>query len=239
MNSSHRQNPNNNERPRILSKGRSVIFSAAYAKAWDIFAEVEEVALNYAECFEKLLGAGRSSVEADEIARAYAIKHLEGHVDDDEDLDFEFAKDEALAHSETAYRFRGLPAEDKKLPELFLKICQRKYPTNHSKQWFDEIESLARSVVAGNVKLEEIQRSSYMECLEVESLREESEKPPRFDLMTDEEFKKYNPKSEDEQDMWESETQYREDCREMDLDPTDPDDRERYEEILDETRDNR
>lgn len=221
---------------KALSKGRSVTFAVAYAEAWNIFAEVEEVALNYAECFEKLLGAGRSSDEADSIAYTYASKHLEGHVDDEEDLGFELDKDEALAKAESGFRFRELPAEDKKLPELFLRICQRQYPTNHSKQWFDEIETLARSVLSGNVKLEDIQRSSYMECLEEESLREESEKPSRFDLMSEEEFKTFRPKSEDEQELWESEAQFREDCREMELDPTDPDERERYEEILDETR---
>lgn len=35
---------------KALSKGRSVTFAGAYAEAWNIFAEVEEVALNYTEC---------------------------------------------------------------------------------------------------------------------------------------------------------------------------------------------
>ncbi len=224
---------------KALSKGRSVTFAVAYAEAWNIFAEVEEVALNYAECFEKLLGAGRTSDEADWIAYQYAVKHLDGYVDDDEDLDFELAKDEALTRAESAYRFRSLPAEDQNLPDLFLKICQRKYPTSHSKEWFDEIESLARSVLAGNIKLADIQYSSYMECLEQECLQEELEKPPRFDKMTEKDFKRFNPKSEDEQDMWEEEALFRKECSEAGFDPEDPEEREAYEEILDETRDSR
>lgn len=189
--------------------------------------------------FEKLIGADRTSDEADWIAYQYAVKHLDGYVDDDEDLDFEFAKDEALTRAESAYRFRSLPAEDQNLPDLFLKICQRKYPTHHSKQWFDEIESLARSVLAGNMKLEDIQSSSYMEFLEQECLQEELDKPPRFDLMTEKDFKAFHPRSEDEFETYQKESEFRDWCaeHEEDRDPLDPDSRARYEEIRAESGD--
>lgn len=214
---------------KALSKGRSVTFAGAYAEAWNNFAEVEDVALNYAECFEKLLGAGRSTDEADRIAYAYATKYLEGHINADENLDFEFDKDEALAKAESAYRFRGA-VDEKTLPGLFLRICQRKYPTNHSKHWFDDIETLARSVLAGNLKLEDIPRSSYMECLEEECRWEESKKPPRFESMLEEELKLYNSRTDEDQVAKEEEIEFRENCRVAGFDPTDPDSRAAYKE---------
>jgi hypothetical protein len=223
---------------KALSKGRSATFATAYAEAWNIFAEVEEVALNYAECFEKLLGAGRSSDEADYIAHDYATKYIEGYVDDDDgDPDFEDDKDDALAQAESAYRFRGLPAEDKKLPEIFLRICQRKYPTEHSKQWFDEIETLARSVLTGEKQVGDIPRSQYVQSCVEDAQLSELEKPPRFSQMSEEDFKNFHAKSEGHYDLWEDEARFREDCRENGFDPTDSDERARYKEILDETRD--
>ena len=223
-----------------MSKSRSSTFAEAYAKAWKVFAEVESVALNYADCFEKLVGAGRSSDEADWIAYKYATEHIEGFFEeDDENFDDtrQYDKDEALTKSESAHRFRGLPAEENQLPSKFMDVCRRKYPAEHAKQWFDEMEALARSVLIGEMKLEDIPRSPYMEFLEQECLDEESNRPPRFDLMTDEEFKSYPRKSEHEQSLWEDEAELRAQCREMELDPTDPDDRDRYNEIINETRD--
>ena len=222
---------------KALSKGRSATFADAYAEAWNIFAEAEEVALNYAECYEKLLGAGRPSDEADSIAYNYATDYMEGYVDDDEgDLDFEDDKDEALAQSESAYRFRGLSPEEKNLPEIFLRICQRKYPTEHSKQWFDEIETLARSVLTGEKRVVDIPCSQYMQSCEEEAQRSESEKPPRFSQMSEEDFKNFHAKSEEHYDMWEDEARFRDECREHGFDSTDSDERAQYKEILDETR---
>lgn len=222
-----------------VSKGRSSTFAEAYANAWSMFEEVEVMALNYADCFEKLLGAVRSSDEAHCIANKYATV-LEGffyYGDEDLDSARQFDKDEALTKSESAYRFRGLPAEESKLPNIFMDVCRQKYPAEYSKQWFDEMETLARSVLAGEIKLEDIPRSPYVEFREQECLDEKSKRPPRFDLMTDEEFKSYPRKFDDEQSLWEDEAELRAQCREMELDPTDPDDRDRYNEIINETRD--
>lgn len=227
-----------------LAKGRSQFFAETYAWAWEHY-EVRDIALHYAECFENLIVSGRGPEEAKQIAHTYAIKfgdycHPDNDPDDDQDeLDYDLMKDYSLAKAESAFRFTKLPPEHMRLPDIFIQIYQRRAPGDGSKQWFNEIEQLARSVVARQMDMNEIQLSSTMEFLEEESRREESEKPPRFDLMTEGDFKSFSPKSEEEQDMWEAEAQYREDCRDMDLDPTDPDERERYEEILDETRDAR
>ncbi len=222
---------------KALSQGRSATFSAAYAEGWNTFAqEVEEVSLNYAECFEKLLEANRPSDEADWIAKIYAMEFIEGYVDEsDGNLEFEFDKDEALAQAESAYRFRDLSPEDKNLPSIFLRICRRKYPTTHSKQWFDEIETLARSVLSGETQLNDIPRTSYMELRETEAQLEEFQKPPRFSRMSEEDFKSFTSKSEEHHDFWEEEVRFREDCQKNGFDPTDPEERARYKEILSES----
>ena len=225
-----------------LAKGRSQFFAETYAWAWEHY-EVRDIALHYAECFENLIVSGRGPDEAKQIAHIYAIKfsdycHPDNDPDDDQDeLDYELMKDYSLAKAESAFRFTKLPPEHMRLPDIFIQIYQRRAPGDGSKHWFNEIEQLARSVVAGQLDMNEIQLSSTMEFLEEESRREESEKPPRFDLMSEAELKRFNSKSDEELVAKEEEVEFREDCREAGFDPTDPEEREAYKEILDETRD--
>lgn len=169
-----------------LSGGRSATFAQAYAEAWNSFAEIEDVALNYAYCFEKLVEANRTSDDADSIAYEYAYQFMESYLDDNEgDSDWEFEKSDALANAESVNRFRKLPPEEEQLPKIFLRLCRRRYPVDYSKHWFDEIESLARSVYAGELQEKDIQLSSFMWALEEDCILTEDDKPPQCSRIPD------------------------------------------------------
>lgn len=220
----------------IRKKGVSEIYAVAFAKALLKYAEVDNTAHLYAEAFELLNKAGRSEEAADEIAYTFA-HHFEGCAgNEDDDIDHEMDKERSLAHAEATHRFRNTRPEERGLREIFVRIFERRSPGDFSQAWCDGIEALAREVLAGTTDIKEIPLSSFMQFMEEESAREEANKPPDFSRMSEEMLLKSSPGAGEHYDAWVEECCFRDDCREAGYDPTDPEERERYEEILSETR---
>jgi hypothetical protein len=216
--------------------GKSDLYSEAFTHALARHTDSHDTARCYAECFEELVDAGRDRSEAEFLSTHYARELVKYDPDLLEDSPDEYLiKDLCLALAEAKLRFQNPSAGETRLPDLFIRVYQHRATSDGTKAWFDEIESLARSVLAGERSIDDIPSSPLMKFLEEEEERKEREKPPRFDLMSESEFRKFRSRNEDEHDSWLAEFQFREECRDMDLDPTDPDERERYLEILSET----